>query len=42
VLSPVKRLRYDVFRAASGVTDDDKADQQYLERLLTHRAIPPS
>jgi predicted TIM-barrel fold metal-dependent hydrolase len=43
VLAPVKRLRYDVFRAASGVTDDERADQQYLERLLgLHRAANPA
>jgi uncharacterized protein len=42
VLSPAKRMRYDVFRAASGVSDDARADQQYLERLLTlHRAANP-
>jgi uncharacterized protein len=43
LLSPVKRLRYDVFRAAAGVTDDERADQQYLERLLAlHRAANPT
>jgi uncharacterized protein len=43
LLAPVKRLRYDVFRAASGVSDDERADQQYLERLLKlHRAANPA
>lgn len=43
LLSPVARLRYDVFRAASGVSDDARADQQYLERLLAlHRAANPA
>jgi mannonate dehydratase len=42
IFAPIRRLRYDVFRAASGVTDDDQADQQYLDRLLTlHRAANP-
>ncbi len=43
IFSPLRRLRYDVFRAASGVTDDEHADQQYLQRLLTlHRAANPA
>jgi uncharacterized protein len=42
VLSPIKRLRYDIFRAASGVDDDEHADKQYLDRLLMlHRAANP-
>jgi hypothetical protein len=41
-LHPVQRLQFDVYMAASGVTDPEHADQQYLERVLAlQRAANP-
>jgi len=41
-LHPVSRVQFDVYLAASGVTDVEVADRQFLERLLSlHRAANP-
>ena len=41
-LHPFKRLQYDVYMAAAGVRDSERADQEYVERLLAlHRAANP-
>jgi len=40
---PLKRLQYEIYLAASGVTDEGDADRQYLERLLAlHRDANPT
>jgi len=40
---PVERLKFDVYLASAGVTDLDRADEQYRERLLAlHRAANPA
>jgi mannonate dehydratase len=42
-LHPVSRVQFDIYLAASGVTDAKAADQQFLERLLAqHRAANPA
>jgi len=42
-LHPWKRLQFDIYMAASGVSDLDRADEQFLERLLAlHRAANPA
>jgi len=42
-LHPVSRVQFDVYLAASGVTDAKAADRQFLERLLgLHRAANPT
>lgn len=40
---PIKRLQYEIYLAASGVTDEAAADEQYLARLLElHRDANPT
>lgn len=34
-LTPYKKLQYNVYMSASGITDVKKADQQYAERLVS-------
>lgn len=42
-LHPLNRLELDLYLAASGVTDEDDADAQYVARLLAlHRAANPA
>lgn len=42
-LHPVQRLQFDVYLAASGVTDLERADEEYLERALAlQRAANPA
>ncbi|MCZ6598888.1 MAG: amidohydrolase family protein [Planctomycetota bacterium] len=42
-LHPIKRFQFDVYMAAAGVRDLDRADQDYLERLLAlHRGANPA
>jgi mannonate dehydratase len=41
-LHPLQRLRYDVFRAALDLGEEDTADRDYLDRLLAlHRLANP-
>ncbi len=42
-LHPIQKLQFDLYLAASGVTDPDAADAQYVDRLLAlHRAFNPA
>lgn len=42
-LHPVRRLQFDVYLAASGVRHPERADEEYVERLLAlQRAANPS
>ena len=42
-LHPVRRLQFDLYLSAAGVTDANEADGQFLERLLAlHRAANPA
>ncbi len=41
-LHPIQRLQFDLYLAASGVSDRERADQVFLERLLAlHRGANP-
>ena len=43
LLSPFRRLQYDVYMAAAGIGDATRADGDYLQRLLRlHRAANPA
>ncbi|MBI3184524.1 MAG: amidohydrolase family protein [Myxococcales bacterium] len=39
--SPISYARFSIYRTASGVKDDERADAQYLERLLALAAAVP-
>ena len=42
-LHPLERLRYELYFAAAGVGSEERADEEYLERLLAlHRAANPA
>ncbi len=42
-INPLRRFRYEVYVRAAGITDEARADEQYLERLLAlHRQANPS
>ncbi|MBX3128670.1 MAG: amidohydrolase family protein [Polyangiaceae bacterium] len=36
---PLRRFRYEVYVRAAGVTDESRADQQYVERLLSLQRV---
>jgi len=42
ILSPIRQLKFDIYKAAAGIRDDARADAQYVERLVElHRHANP-
>jgi len=43
VTAPWRNFKFDIYRAAAGITDMSRADEQYVERLLAlHELMNPS